>query len=53
MYIYGERNMFLDSDMEKPGSSDPLPKGQDALQASSECAFNNSSPNSKTNNNKW
>ena len=27
-HIYGGRNIYLDRDMEKPGSSDPFPKGK-------------------------
>ena len=52
LHIYGGGHIYLDRDKEKPGSSDPFPKGKGCtpwffkMSASTEinCVFNNSSP---------
>ena len=52
LHIYGGGNIYLEKDMEKPGSSDPFPKGTGCTPwffrmfagTKLKCAFNNSSP---------
>ena len=55
LHIYGGGNIYLDRYMEKPGSSDPFPKGTGctpwffriSADTKLNCAFNNSGLNSK------